>query len=179
MKKNIIICLLILAPLFARNIFFTRSGKVSFFSSTPIEDIKAENDQVTCILDLDRGEVSFRIPILGFSFRNGLMQEHFNENYMESDLYPNASFKGKINDWYEIDLTDKARSVVLEGTMTIHGVSKFISEKGNIYIENGNVSGDANFQIKVADYDIKIPKILRENIAKVVDVNIQLVLKKK
>ena len=107
------------------------------------------------------------------------MQEHFNENYMESDLYPNASFKGKINDWHEIDLTDKAQSVVLEGTMTIHGVSKFISEKGNISIENGNVSGDANFQIKVADYDIKIPKILRENIAKVVDVNIQLVLKKK
>jgi polyisoprenoid-binding protein YceI len=98
---------------------------------------------------------------------------------MESDIHPNASFKGKINDWHEIDLTNKVRSIALEGTMTIHGVSKVISEKGNISIDNGNISGDANFQIKVADYDVKIPKILRENIAKVIDVNIQLVLKKK
>ena len=76
-----------LTPLIARDIYFTRSGNVSFFSSTPIEDIKAINDQMTCVLDMETGDVSFRIPILGFNFPNGLMQEHFNENYMESDIY--------------------------------------------------------------------------------------------
>ena len=174
-----IIYFLMLVPLVAKEIYFTRSGKVSFFSSTPIEDIKAYNDQVTCVMDLETGEVSFQIPILGFNFKNGLMQEHFNENYMESDIYPNASFKGKINDWGSIDLNEISQSVRLDGTMTIHGVSKKISEKGMISLINDNVHGSSKFQIMVADYDIEIPKLLRENIAKVIDVDTELVLKKK
>ena len=174
-----IIYFLMLVPLVAKEIYFTRSGKVSFFSSTPIEDIKADNDQVTCVMDLETGEVSFQIPILGFNFKNGLMQEHFNENYMESDIYPNASFKGKVNDWGIIDLTETYQTVRLDGTMTIHGVSKKISEKGKISLINDNVYGSSKFQIMVADYDIEIPKLLRENIAKVIDVDTELVLKKK
>jgi hypothetical protein len=174
-----IIYFLVLVPLVAKEIYFTRSGNVSFFSSTPIEDIKADNDQMTCVMNLETGEVSFRIPILGFNFKNGLMQEHFNENYMESDIYPNASFKGKINDWGNIDLNETHQSVRLDGTMTIHGVSKKISEKGMISLINDNVHGSSKFQIMVADYDIEIPKLLRENIAKVIDVDTELVLKKK
>ena len=174
-----IIFLLILVPLIARDIYFTRSGKVSFFSSTPIEDIKANNDQTTCVLDLETGDVSFRIPILGFNFPNGLMQEHFNENYMESDIYPNASFKGRIKNWGKIDLTEASQEVTIDGTMEIHGVSKEISEKGRISLSKGNVIGYSNFQIMVADYDIEIPRLVRENIAKIINVDIELVLKKK
>ena len=174
-----IIYFLMLVPLVAKEIYFTRSGNVSFFSSTLIEDIKADNDQVTCVMDLETGEVSFQIPILGFNFKNGLMQEHFNENYMESDIYPNASFKGKVKDWGSIDLTETYQTVRLDGTMTIHGVSKKISEKGKISLINDNVYGSSKFQIMVADYDIEIPKLLRENIAKVIDVDTELVLKKK
>ena len=94
--------LIFIAPLIAKDIFYTRSGQVSFFSSTPIEDIKALNEQTTCVLNMETGDVSFRIPILGFNFKNGLMQEHFNENYLESDIYPDAGFKGVINNWDQV-----------------------------------------------------------------------------
>ena len=173
------ILLIFLIPLYAREIYFTRNGAVSFFSSTPIYDIKAENNQVTCVFDRDNGEVSFRIPILGFNFPNGLMQEHFNENYMESDRYPNATFKGKVNDWSNLVLTNSYQSINLEGVMTIHGVSKKISEQGKIKFKQDKIAGDANFEIMVADYGIEIPKIVREKIAKIVNVNVQLQLKKK
>ena len=107
------------------------------------------------------------------------MQEHFNENYMESDIYPNASFKGRIKNWGKIDLTEASQEVTIDGTMEIHGVSKEISEKGRISLSKGNVIGYSNFQIMVADYDIEIPRLVRENIAKIINVDIELVLKKK
>jgi len=178
MKIKIILFFLFL-PLIGRDIYFTRSGEVSFFSSTPIYDIQAVNNQMTCVLDMSTGNVSFRIPILGFNFPNGLMQEHFNENYMESDIYPNASFKGKINEWSELKLSEKPQEVILNGTMTIHGVSNTVSEKGIIFKKNKDVIGKSKFQIKVADYNIEIPKLVREKIAKVVDVDTQLTLQKK
>ena len=174
-----IILLLLFIPLFGRDIYFTRSGEVSFFSSTPIYDISAVNNQMTCVLDLETGSVSFRIPILGFNFPNGLMQEHFNENYMESDIYPNASFKGKINDWNKLKLSENPQEITLNGTMTIHGVSKQILEKGKISMENNDVIGSSNFLIKVADYNVKIPKLVRDKIAKTVSVDTELILKKK
>ena len=174
-----IILLLLFIPLFGRDIYFTRSGEVSFFSSTPIYDISAVNNQMTCVLDLETGSVSFRIPILGFNFPNGLMQEHFNENYMESDIYPNASFKGKINDWNKLKLSENPQEITLNGTMTIHGVSKQILEKGKISMENNDVIGSSNFLIKVADYNVKIPKLVRDKIAKTVSVDTELILTKK
>ena len=174
-----IILLLLFIPLSGRDIYFTRSGEVSFFSSTPIYDISAVNNQMTCVLDLETGSVSFRIPILGFNFPNGLMQEHFNENYMESDIYPNASFKGKINDWNKLKLSENPQEITLNGTMTIHGVSKQILEKGKISMENNDVIGSSNFLINVADYNVKIPKLVRDKIAKTVSVDTDLILKKK
>ena len=171
--------LIFIVPLIAKDIFYTRSGQVSFFSSTPIEDIKALNEQTTCVLNMETGDVSFRIPILGFSFKNGLMQEHFNENYLESDIYPDAGFKGVINNWNQITLNEEPQLISIEGVMTIHGVSKQIKETGKISFKNEKVNGTAMFRVIVADYDIQIPKIVRENIAKVVDVNVKLSLKKK
>ena len=163
----------------AGGIYFTRSGEVSFFSSTPIEDIKAVNNQVTCVLDAESGMTSFRIPIRGFVFPNALMQEHFNENYMESEIYPNASFNGSIVDWSENKISERVNEVVISGEMTIHGVTKKIKEYGNIYNNNDKIFGDATFIIKLSDYDVKIPKLLRENIAEKVEVNIQLELNRK
>ena len=174
-----IIFLVLTIPLFGKDIYFTRSGSVSFFSSTPIEDIRAINEQTTCVLDLKTGDVSFRIPIRGFIFKNGLMQEHFNENYLESDTYPNASFTGSIEGWKDIILTEKFQPVSLKGTMTIHGISKDITEPGNILMKDNKIIGSATFKITVADYKIEIPKILRDNIAKVVDVDVDISLKKK
>ena len=130
-------------------------------------------------VDLETRDLSFRIPIRGFIFKNGLMQEHFNENYLESDTYPNASFTGSIEGWKDITLTEKLQPVSLKGTMTIHGVSKDIAESGNILMKENRVIGAATFKITVADYKVEIPKIIRDNIAKVVDVTVDLSLKKK
>ena len=173
-----IIFLVLTVPLFGDDIYFTRSGTISFFSSTPIEDIKAINEQTTCVLDLETGDLSFRIPIRGFIFKNGMMQEHFNENYLESDMYPNASFTGSIEGWKDITLTEKLQPVSLKGTMTIHGISKDIAESGNILMKENRVIGAATFKITAADYKIEIPKIIRDNIARVVDVTVELSLKK-
>ena len=118
-----ILFIIFMTPLIAKDIYFTRSGAISFFSSTPIEDIKANNEQATCVLDMETGSVSFRIPIRGFIFKNSLMQEHFNENYLHSVRYPKAIFSLPIKgmeDWS----TQGEHAVNLVGDMLVHGVTK-------------------------------------------------------
>ena len=178
-SKFHILFLILLYPLIAKDIYFTRSGTISFYSSAILEDIEAINDQVTCVLDLKTGEVAFRVPIRGFTFKNALMQEHFNENYLESEKFPNAAFKGKIDGLDSIKLSNDPQEVTLTGTMTIHGISLEIREKGTIILSDGMIWGDAQFHIEVADYGIVVPKIVRNNIAKSVDITVSLKLKKK
>ena len=176
---KLLLTLFLLIPVHANDLYYTRSGIVSFFSSTPIEDIKAANNQVTCVLQMETGKTSFRIPIRGFIFPNALMQEHFNENYLESEKFPNASFNGNIENWSEIKINKNPKTVTITGEMTIHGVTKKIKETGDISLVNGNIHGKAIFDISVADYNIAIPKILRENIAENVEITINLELNKK
>ena len=178
-SKFHILFLILFCPLIAKDIYFTRSGTISFYSSAILEDIEAINDQVTCVLDLETGEVAFRVPIRGFTFKNALMQEHFNENYLESEKYPYASFKGNIDAWDSINLSNEPQKVTLMGMMNIHGVSREIKDTGMISKIDGQVRGSAKFNIIVADYEIKIPKIVRDNIAKIVEVTVNLNLKKK
>jgi hypothetical protein len=107
------------------------------------------------------------------------MQEHFNENYLESEKYPYASFKGNIDAWDSINLSNEPQKVTLTGMMNIHGVSHEIKDTGMISKIDEQVRGSAKFNIIVADYEIKIPKIVRDNIAKIVDITVNLNLKKK
>ena len=95
----------LLSSVFAKELYLTRSGNIDFFSSTPIEDIKAINKQVSCVLDRNNGQFAFQVPIKAFTFKNALMQEHFNESYLESDVYPQAVFKGKVLGWNNIELS--------------------------------------------------------------------------
>ena len=178
-SKFHILFLILFCPLIAKDIYFTRSGTISFYSSAILEDIEAVNTQVTCVLDRETGEVAFRVPIRGFTFKNGLMQEHFNENYLESEKYPHASFKGNIDAWDSINLSNEPQKVTLTGMMNIHGVSHEIKDTGMISKIDEQVRGSAKFNIIVADYEIKIPKIVRDNIAKIVEVTVNLNLKKK
>ena len=173
--------LLVLLPamIFGKDIFLTRSGNIEIFSTTPIEDITAVNKQVSCVLNVETGEVAFQAPIRCFMFKNALMQEHFNENYMESDKYPKAVFKGKIDHWSNTAIADTAIDVSLSGSLTIHGVTRAITEKGQIWQENELINGTSAFDITVADYDIEIPKVVRNNIAKIVRVDVAVQLKKK
>ncbi|MBT7513148.1 MAG: YceI family protein, partial [Candidatus Marinimicrobia bacterium] len=158
------------------NRYISRNGFVSFFSKAPLEDIYAENNNVSCLLDMNTGEVAFLIPIKKFRFEKSLMQEHFNENYMESDKYPNATFQGKINQWESIRLVDST-SVSLSGLMKIHGVEKKINAFGTFQNIEGKISGSASFEIELNDYGIQIPKILFHNIAERVQVEISVKLR--
>jgi polyisoprenoid-binding protein YceI len=176
---KLLILIFLSFPLFGKNLYFTRSGSVSFFSSTPIEDIKAKNDQVTCVLDAESGQASFRIPIRGFTFKNALMQEHFNENYLESEKYPNASFSGFIEGWKDTKFNAIPTPIMISGEMTIHGIKQKIKENGTIQMKNNKIYGNATFNLFVADYGVEIPKIVRENIAKSLSIDIELILKKK
>ncbi|MBT3179863.1 MAG: YceI family protein [Candidatus Marinimicrobia bacterium] len=177
--KTILVVIIIMSSLTAKNIYFTRLGNISFYSSALLEDIEAINKQVTCVLNMDTKEIAFRVPIHGFIFKNGLMQDHFNENYLESEKFPTATFKGKILGLDSLKLSEKPQEVILSGDLTIHGISQEIRELGEISMKDGNIFGIANFNIKVADYEIEIPKIVREKIAKIVEISVKLNLKKK
>ncbi len=164
---------------YGEDIYLTRQGIVEFFSSTPIEDIKAYNNQVSCVLNYESGKFAFQVPIKGFMFKNGLMQEHFNENYLESDIYPKSIFKGMINNWDSLAINDSTLNIRLVGELTIHGVTKTIEQNATIWRKNGNLVGKCKFIISLEDYDVKIPKIVRQNIAELIEINVNVNLSKR
>jgi len=174
-----ILLILYFVPLFSRDLYITRSGVISFFSHTPIEDIVAVNRQASCVLDLETGSLAFQVPIRGFEFPNALMQEHFNENYLESNKFPRAKFEGKIEDWLELNLDSDSLKVRVNGILTIHGISKEVSESARITQIGDDFNGLAKFEIAPDEYDIKIPKIVRNNIADIVQVTVNVKLKQK
>ena len=158
---------------FAQSKFFTRSGTISFFSKTPMENIKAVNNQSSAIFDTEKGEIAVSAQMKGFEFEKALMQEHFNENYVESDKFPAATFKGIIKDYNKSSFkTDEEKVVNLEGDLTMHGVTKHISTPAKIIWGKDKISATSEFNISVADYNIKIPKAVIDNIAESILVNV-------
>lgn len=144
----------------------TRSGYVKFFSDAPVEDITAENNQVSSILDLESGSFAFLVPIKAFQFEKALMQEHFNENYMESGKFPKATFKGKIANFEGFDLSkDGQYKATFVGTMDMHGQSQEISETVLITIKDGKVQLSGEFYLNCSDYGIEIPATKKDNIS--------------
>ena len=183
MKKITLILtgiLLITVNLYAQE-YMTRSGYIWFYSSTPVEDIKAHNRQVACIMDTETGEVAVTLLMKSFEFKKALMQEHFNENYVESDKFPKASFEGKVKDLSAVDFSaDKTYEVPVSGDLTIHGVTNTIETTVNLKSgENAAIRAETMFIVKPADYDIEIPKVVRENIAREIEVHVDLELKKR
>ena len=147
--------------------FKTVESNIRFYSNAPIEDIEAINTEATSIVDLDSKSIVFVVPIKNFAFKKKLMQEHFNENYLESEKYPKAIFKGKIDEW----TGEKGEfSTVAKGEMSLHGVEKQISIEGKIIYDDNGIRISAVFPIELKDYKIKIPKAVFYNIAEVVEV---------
>jgi len=178
-KQLLIICILLInsSIVFSQGKYFTRTGKINFFSETPMENIDAENNQVSSILDTESGDLVLSAQMVGFEFEKALMQEHFNENYVESEKFPKATFKGQIIDFDLTMLSDgNEKEVIVEGELSIHGVSNKISTKGTIQKTDDKIAAQAEFMVKVKDYDIKIPKAVVENIAEsiLVTVNVNL-----
>lgn len=155
--------------------YFTRDGKISFSSEAPLEKIEAVNNKVSSILDAETGELEFAVLIKSFHFEKALMEEHFNENYMESTKYPKATFKGKITNLSDCDLTSNGSyRAAVSGDMTIHGVTKPVQASGEFKVNDSAISASSVFEITVADYEIEIPKVVRENIAKVIQVHVEI-----
>jgi len=145
--------------------YVTRNAKVSFFSKTPIENIEAHNNQVNVALDFADGSIAFRVLIKSFTFEKALMQQHFNENYMESDKYPSSTFSGTIKDFGKIDLTKNGtHQVEVSGDLTIHGVTRKVTSQGTIEVKDGRILGTSEFVIKLKDYNVKKPKAVAESI---------------
>jgi polyisoprenoid-binding protein YceI len=148
---------------------------ISFFSKSPLEDIEATNKKVTVVMKTTTNDIQFAVPMISFKFPKPLMEEHFNENYVESTKFPTCTFKGKILE--TIDYTkDGEHKVTVKGTLELHGVTKEIEVTGTITIKGNEIMVISAFKIKVADYNIKVPSLYVQNIAEVVDVKVNATL---
>jgi hypothetical protein len=153
--------------------YMTKNGFIGFFGHTPMEDIKADNNQVASILDVSTGELVFQVLVKSFHFDRALMEEHFNENYMESDKKPKSGFKGKITNLSSVDLKKNGvYEVTVEGDLTIHDVTNKISTKGTLEVISGGINANSRFNIVPEEYKINIPGIVREKIAKSLEVTV-------
>lgn len=173
-------CLLLLSQgLFAQK-YLTKSGKISFYSATSLENIEAFNNEVATVMDSKTGDVVFQVPIRSFKFEKALMQEHFNENYMESSKYPKAEFKGKVTDISKVNFAkDGTYEVTTAGKLTIHGVTKDVTIPGTIVVKGNTATSHSKFKVKTADYNIAIPKLVEGKIAKEIEVTVNSVMEKK
>jgi hypothetical protein len=175
MRHIMIVAMLCAAQLAIGQKYFSKTGKITFSSQAPMEKIEATNSSASTVIDLSTGNMEWAVLIQGFQFEKALMQEHFNENYMESAKYPKAVFKGKIDDLSKINMAkDGAYEVSVSGQLEIHGVSKPVTTLGSFIVKKGMiVSASNHMTVAIADYGIEIPKLVGDNIAKTVDITIQ------
>ncbi|HSI90317.1 MAG TPA: YceI family protein [Adhaeribacter sp.] len=179
MKKLTLLLAFIIALAFnrvqAQDKYFTKTGKISFFSSTPMEDIEAHNSKATSVLDAKTGKMEFAILMKAFEFKKALMEEHFNENYVESGKFPKATFAGAITDPAAVDFAkDGTYKVTVKGKMTIHGVTREVEAPGTITVQNGVVKASSVFNVAPEDYEIEIPKLVRDKIARQIKVTVDM-----
>ena len=153
--------------------YYTKNGRISFFSKTSMENIDAVNNQVVSVINMTTGDVGFSVLINGFLFKKALMQEHFNENYMESTKYPKAIFKGKSADLAKVSAgKDGTYPITVSGDLTMHGITNKISAPATITVKGGKISGSATFKVLLADYKISIPKVVENNISKTIEIKV-------
>ena len=153
--------------------YIGRAGTISFFSEAPLENISAVNNKVGAVYDARTEQIVFQLYIKDFIFPKALMQDHFNENYMESDIFPKSTFVGKI-------VERKDNMATVEGQLTVHGETNKITVDGRFQIndEIAQVS-DVRFILKLEDYKIKVPKIVMYNIAEEIEVKVNIKMKRK
>lgn len=154
-----------------QDVYICRNVEASFFSSAPVEDIEARTSQGFSALSPKENTIFCKIPIRSFVFRKSLMQEHFNDNYLESDKYPYAEFSGRILSGGDVSVQGD-HAVVIEGQLTLHGVVRQYKIEGTIHSTGSELTANSHFMVRLADHHIKIPAILFHNIAEVVDVKI-------
>jgi polyisoprenoid-binding protein YceI len=154
----------------SETVYLSKKSAVRFYSDAPLEDIEATSTKLRGVMTMETGKLLFVIPMTSFMFEKQLMQKHFNEQYLESDKYPEASFDGKFK---ESPIEVKGSKVIpYEGLMTIHGVSRYITAKAELERDGNIIRGHSTISIRLEDYKIKIPRMVIKNIAEVVEVTI-------
>jgi polyisoprenoid-binding protein YceI len=155
--------------------YLTNEGRISFFSHTAIEDITAVNLKVACVIDAAAGEIAIIVQMTEFQFEKKLMQEHFNENYVESEKFPKARFSGRILNNSEVDYSKTGNyTVSVEGEMTIHGVTRNVKTDGTLEVAGFGIIARTTFRLNPEDYAIEIPKVVRTNIAEQMEITAEL-----
>ena len=160
----------------AQQKYLSKTGHIWFYSHTPMEDIEAHNNEVATFLDTKTGDVVFQLLNKSFKFKRALMEEHFNENYMESSKFPKSEFKAKILNLSDIDFTKNGTyKAIVEGALTIHGKTRTIKQPGTIEVANNTLHVTTKFDIVPQDYDIDIPATVRDKFAKSMAVTVDAV----
>src|SRR5687768_15101609 len=174
MKTLVVAGLLLVAgSVQAQDRFFTKSGKIVFVSKAPLEDIDATNKSATAVLDKKSGAMQFSLNMKGFEFEKALMQEHFNENYVESNKFPKAEFKGSVVNNAEVNYAKPGTyPVVVKGKLTIHGVTKEVVANGTMKVNEDHIRAESTFNIQLSDFNIKIPPVVKDKISNNISISV-------
>ncbi len=180
MKKTFVIAMALVTILtFAQEKMTTKTGNISFEASVPsFEEVKGKNENATCVLVPATGEFASLALIKGFRFKIALMEEHFNENYIQSDKYPKATFRGKIQGFDVNSLTVVAKDYTIKGKLELHGKSKEITAPAKIRKTESGIEIISNFSINSSDFDIEIPSVVASKVSKKVNVTTNFIVKK-
>ena len=175
MKKSIALtgCLVLFLIAARSQLCMTKTGFIGFYSKTVMEDIIAENNQVYAIVDLGKKNLAFSALLKGFIFRKELMQEHFNENYIESDKYPKSSFTGSYSGDVPLG-TNGVYKINVKGNLTLHNITKPVEVPATLELKDGKLVGEALFKLKPEDFNIRIPSLVRDKIAGEIDVHVKI-----
>ena len=176
MKKIFLVAAsIVVANITQAQIYMGKTCVTHFFSKTSMKDIEASSNTAKPVLDAASGSFQMRIQNSSFKFESSFMQEHFNENYMESEKYPKSTFKGKITNLPAIKFdVNGVYNATVTGDITIHNVTKTITVSGTIEVKDGKIFAKAKFPVKTADYNIQIPKLVFKNIAETIDVTVDM-----
>lgn len=174
MKKSIFLFgLVTVANFLNAQVYSTSTGSVNFISKTKFEEFQATNKQVSAAISTEKGAIQFKVPVNSFQFEKDLMQQHFQENYMESATFPNSTFKGKLNPEKKVNFAvDGTYKVLVDGALELHGVSKDISVPGTITVKGGKITLAADFTILCSDYGVKIPKNNMNQVSNSIDISV-------
>jgi hypothetical protein len=169
-KVFAVVCGLFLANAAIGQKFFTKTGNIFFSATSSMEKIEATNKSANCVFDAASSKIEWGVLLKGFQFEKALMQEHFNENYVESTKFPKSTFKGTVSGFDA--KKGGVQSVKVVGDLTIHGVTKSITTSGTMTVKGNAIAVDATFNVLLADYKIDIPSVVKDQIAKSVKINI-------
>lgn len=175
----VIICILLSANLMGQDIYMTLKGSVSFVSDAPLEIIKAESSNLNGAIDLADNRFAFKVEVKTLKgFNSALQQEHFYENYMETEKYPYATFQGKIIE--KVDLgEEKPQFIRAKGILYIHGVEQERIIQVELLGQNNSIKIKSTFDVSIEDHNIRIPSIVNKKIAEVISVEVDAILKPK